>query len=66
MSAVMEYRMIKEAQRAMAPWMNGQPIYAPISSAASSQGVPILYSGEKRNDLPLMLCWSQKVKLTIN
>lgn len=44
--AVMEYRMIKEAKRAMAPWMNGQPIYAPISSAASSQGVPILYSGE--------------------
>lgn len=42
----MEYRMIKEAKRAMAPWMNGQPIYAPISSAASSQGVPILYSGE--------------------
>nr|XP_020504379.1 immunoglobulin-like domain-containing receptor 1 [Labrus bergylta] len=43
--AVMQHRMIKEAQKAMAPWMNGQPIYAPISSNASSQGVPILYSG---------------------
>ncbi|XP_059199455.1 immunoglobulin-like domain-containing receptor 1b [Centropristis striata] len=43
--AVMQHRMIKEAQKAMVPWMNGQPIYAPISSNASSQGVPILYSG---------------------
>ncbi|XP_047457291.1 immunoglobulin-like domain-containing receptor 1 [Mugil cephalus] len=43
--AVMQHKMIKEAQKAMAPWMNGQPIYAPISSHASSQGVPILYSG---------------------
>lgn len=48
--AVMEYRMIKEATRAMAPWMNGQPIYAPISSAASNQGVPILYSGSFSDD----------------
>ncbi|KAA8588006.1 hypothetical protein FQN60_001200 [Etheostoma spectabile] len=38
-------RMIREAQKAMAPWMNGQPIYAPIGSNASSQGVPMLYSG---------------------
>uniref|UniRef100_UPI0037E831A6 immunoglobulin-like domain-containing receptor 1b n=1 Tax=Semicossyphus pulcher TaxID=241346 RepID=UPI0037E831A6 len=43
--AVMQHRMIKDAQKAMVPWMNGQPIYAPISSKASSQGVPILYSG---------------------
>ncbi|KAM9709407.1 immunoglobulin-like domain-containing receptor 1 [Menidia menidia] len=43
--AVMQHRMLKEAQKAMAPWMNGPPIYAPISTAASSQGVPILYSG---------------------
>ncbi|XP_041662206.1 immunoglobulin-like domain-containing receptor 1 [Cheilinus undulatus] len=43
--AVMQHRMMKEAQKAMVPWMNGQPIYAPISSNASSQGVPILYSG---------------------
>nr|XP_020464942.1 immunoglobulin-like domain-containing receptor 1 [Monopterus albus] len=42
---VMQHRMIQEAQKAMVPWMNGQPIYAPISSKASSQGVPILYSG---------------------
>ncbi|KAG7238796.1 hypothetical protein INR49_030340 [Caranx melampygus] len=43
--AVMQHRMLREAQKAMAPWMAGQPIYAPISSNASSQGVPILYSG---------------------
>ncbi|XP_028292699.1 immunoglobulin-like domain-containing receptor 1b [Gouania willdenowi] len=42
---VMQHRMLKEAQKAMVPWMNGQPIYAPISSNPSSQGVPILYSG---------------------
>ncbi|XP_032385094.1 immunoglobulin-like domain-containing receptor 1b isoform X2 [Etheostoma spectabile] len=42
---VMQHRMIREAQKAMAPWMNGQPIYAPIGSNASSQGVPMLYSG---------------------
>lgn len=47
-SAVMQHRMLREAQKAMTPWMNGQPIYAPISSNASSQGVPILYSGEWR------------------
>uniref|UniRef100_A0A8C6UAJ0 Immunoglobulin-like domain containing receptor 1b n=1 Tax=Neogobius melanostomus TaxID=47308 RepID=A0A8C6UAJ0_9GOBI len=44
--AVMQHRMIREAQKAMVPWMQGQPIYAPISSNASAQGVPILYSGE--------------------
>ncbi|CAN9497505.1 unnamed protein product [Ophioblennius macclurei] len=42
---VMQHRMLREAKRAMVPWMNGQPLYAPISSAPSSQGVPILYSG---------------------
>ncbi|XP_049450476.1 immunoglobulin-like domain-containing receptor 1 [Epinephelus fuscoguttatus] len=43
--AVMQHRMMQEAQKAMVPWMHGQPIYAPISSNASAQGVPILYSG---------------------
>lgn len=65
-SAVMQHRMIKEATKAMAPWMQGQPIYAPISSAASSQGVPILYSGEwKRKDSPLMLCQFKKAEETM-
>uniref|UniRef100_A0A3Q2QP74 Immunoglobulin-like domain containing receptor 1b n=1 Tax=Fundulus heteroclitus TaxID=8078 RepID=A0A3Q2QP74_FUNHE len=41
--AVMQHRMLKQAQKAMAPWMNGQPIYANVSNA-SSQGVPLLYS----------------------
>ncbi|XP_017265591.1 immunoglobulin-like domain-containing receptor 1b [Kryptolebias marmoratus] len=42
---VMQHRMLKEAQKVMAPWMNGQPVYANLSSNASSQGVPLLYSG---------------------
>ncbi|XP_074551630.1 immunoglobulin-like domain-containing receptor 1a [Halichoeres trimaculatus] len=50
--AVMQHRMIKEAQKAMVPWMNGQPIYAPISSNVSSQGVPILYSGSYSDHTP--------------
>ena len=55
----MQHRMLQEAQKAMAPWMHGQPIYAPISSNASSQGVPILHSGEwikVQSDLTLMFC----------
>ncbi|KAG7467023.1 hypothetical protein MATL_G00149080 [Megalops atlanticus] len=43
--AVMQHRMMKDAQRAMAPWLHGQPVYAPISSHASStQMNPMLYS----------------------
>lgn len=43
LSAVMQHRMMKEAQRAMAPWMGGQPLYAPMSQV--SQMNPLLYSG---------------------
>ncbi|XP_068455568.1 immunoglobulin-like domain-containing receptor 1 [Clinocottus analis] len=39
--AMMQHRMMKEAQRAMQPWMGGQPVYGP----ASSQMNPLLYSG---------------------
>uniref|UniRef100_A0AAY5JW07 Ig-like domain-containing protein n=1 Tax=Esox lucius TaxID=8010 RepID=A0AAY5JW07_ESOLU len=42
--AVMQHRMLREAQKAMAPWLYGQPIYAPIS-LQSSQGHPDVYSG---------------------
>uniref|UniRef100_M3ZI66 Immunoglobulin-like domain containing receptor 1a n=1 Tax=Xiphophorus maculatus TaxID=8083 RepID=M3ZI66_XIPMA len=42
--AVMQHRMMKEAQRAMAPWMNGQQVYAPLSHV-SSQMNPALYPG---------------------
>ncbi len=42
--AVMQHRMLKEAQRAMAPWMGGQPVYGPISNA-STQMNPLLYAG---------------------
>ncbi|CAL9701496.1 unnamed protein product [Knipowitschia caucasica] len=41
---VMQHRMMKEAQRAMAPWMGGQPVYAPMSQM-SSQMNPALYPG---------------------
>lgn len=47
-AAVMQHRMVREAQKAMAPWMKGQPIYAPISSNMSSQGGPLLYPGEQQ------------------
>ncbi|KAK2850230.1 hypothetical protein Q7C36_009013 [Tachysurus vachellii] len=42
---VMQHRMMREAQKAMAPWLHGQPIYAPIGSNGSSQANPLLYSG---------------------
>ncbi|XP_074522390.1 immunoglobulin-like domain-containing receptor 1 [Halichoeres trimaculatus] len=42
--AVMQHRMMKEAQRAMAPWVGGQPVYGPMSNA-SSQMNPLLYAG---------------------
>uniref|UniRef100_A0A8C6T6N9 Immunoglobulin-like domain containing receptor 1a n=1 Tax=Neogobius melanostomus TaxID=47308 RepID=A0A8C6T6N9_9GOBI len=41
---VMQHRMMKDAQRAMAPWMGGQPLYAPMTHA-SSQMNPALYAG---------------------
>ncbi|XP_076159020.1 immunoglobulin-like domain-containing receptor 1a isoform X1 [Alosa pseudoharengus] len=44
--AVMQHRMMKEAQKAMSPWMNGgQPVYAPMSSHSSYQMNPMLYAG---------------------
>ncbi|XP_068173368.1 immunoglobulin-like domain-containing receptor 1a isoform X2 [Antennarius striatus] len=42
--AVMRHRMMKEAERAMAPWLGGQPVYGPISHG-SSQMNPLLYAG---------------------
>lgn len=41
---VMQHRMMKDAQRAMVPWMNGQPVYAPMTHV-SSQMNPALYAG---------------------
>ncbi|KAM8877168.1 immunoglobulin-like domain-containing receptor 1a [Synchiropus picturatus] len=43
--AVMQHRMMKDAQRAMAPWMAGQPVYTPMSHVSSSQMNPLLYAG---------------------
>lgn len=42
--AVMEHRMMKNAQRSMAPWMGGQPLYGQMGPG-SSQMNPLLYSG---------------------
>uniref|UniRef100_A0A3Q3XEG0 Ig-like domain-containing protein n=1 Tax=Mola mola TaxID=94237 RepID=A0A3Q3XEG0_MOLML len=41
--AVMEHRMMKEARRAIAPWMGGQPVYGPMSNAPSQMN-PLLYA----------------------
>ncbi|XP_051982389.1 immunoglobulin-like domain-containing receptor 1 isoform X6 [Xyrauchen texanus] len=44
--AVMQHRMMKDAQKAMTPWLNGQPLYAPMSNHSSSyQMNPMLYAG---------------------
>uniref|UniRef100_A0A8C6NK28 Immunoglobulin-like domain containing receptor 1a n=1 Tax=Nothobranchius furzeri TaxID=105023 RepID=A0A8C6NK28_NOTFU len=43
--AVMRHRMMKQAERAMSPWLGGQPIYAPMSQAPS-QINPVLYAGQ--------------------
>ncbi|XP_051919144.1 immunoglobulin-like domain-containing receptor 1 [Hippocampus zosterae] len=43
--AVMQHRMMKDAQRAMAPWVGGQPVYGPMTHASSSQINPLLYAG---------------------
>uniref|UniRef100_A0A3P8UE52 Immunoglobulin-like domain containing receptor 1a n=1 Tax=Cynoglossus semilaevis TaxID=244447 RepID=A0A3P8UE52_CYNSE len=51
--AVMQHRMMKEAQRAMNPWLGGQPVYAPMSHV-SSQMNPLLYPGtSSANSVPL-------------
>lgn len=42
---VMQHRMMRDAKKAMAPWLYGQPIYAPVRSNGSSQANPLLYSG---------------------
>lgn len=42
--AMMEYRMMKEAQRAMAPWLGGQPVYAPMTHSSAPMN-PMLYAG---------------------
>ncbi|XP_063068596.1 immunoglobulin-like domain-containing receptor 1a [Engraulis encrasicolus] len=52
--AVMQHRMMKEAQKAMTPWMNGgQPVYAPMSSHSSYQMNPMLYAGSNSGKMPM-------------
>uniref|UniRef100_A0AAY4EH47 Ig-like domain-containing protein n=1 Tax=Denticeps clupeoides TaxID=299321 RepID=A0AAY4EH47_9TELE len=43
--AMMQQRMMKQAKKAMSPWMLGQPIYAPVSNGSSQANYPLLYSG---------------------
>uniref|UniRef100_W5MTU1 Immunoglobulin-like domain containing receptor 1a n=1 Tax=Lepisosteus oculatus TaxID=7918 RepID=W5MTU1_LEPOC len=52
--AVMRYRMVKDAQKAMSQWGYGQPVYAPLGSNTSSNLQPLLYTdyGQKQN-IPL-------------
>ncbi|XP_056120802.1 immunoglobulin-like domain-containing receptor 1a [Rhinichthys klamathensis goyatoka] len=50
--AVMQHRLMKEAQKAMTPWMNGQPLYAPMSNHSSSyQMNPMLYAGSQKGHM---------------
>ncbi|XP_027137675.1 immunoglobulin-like domain-containing receptor 1 isoform X1 [Larimichthys crocea] len=49
--AVMQHRMMKQAQQAMNPWLGGQPVYAPMTHA-SSQMNPMLYGGSGKS-IPL-------------
>ncbi|KAL0963519.1 hypothetical protein UPYG_G00307480 [Umbra pygmaea] len=49
--AVMQHRMLQEAEKAMAPWMLGQPLYAPISQH-SSQGYTPVYRGSSTDGYP--------------
>lgn len=51
-SAVMEHRWMREFQKNMAHWSNPQPVYDHINPSISSQGVPILYSGEWLKSTP--------------
>ncbi|XP_063069575.1 immunoglobulin-like domain-containing receptor 1 [Engraulis encrasicolus] len=48
--AIMQHRMMKEAKRAMAPWLHGQPIYA---NGSSQSNYPLLYSGGSVSEYPL-------------
>ncbi|XP_030634841.1 immunoglobulin-like domain-containing receptor 1a [Chanos chanos] len=52
--AVMQHRLMKEAQKAMTPWLNGQPVYAPMSNHSSSyQMNPMLYAGSASGKIPM-------------
>lgn len=52
--AVMQHRMMKEAQKAMTPWLNGQPLYAPMSNHSSGyQMNPMLYAGSVSGKGPM-------------
>lgn len=51
----MQHRMMEEAQRAMAPWVGGQPVYGPMAQASSSQINPLLYAGTTRTAGKILL-----------
>ncbi|KAK2817909.1 hypothetical protein Q7C36_021842 [Tachysurus vachellii] len=51
---VMQHRMMKDAQRAMSSWTNGQPIYAPLSCHSSAyQMNPMMYPGSASGKIPM-------------
>lgn len=65
--AVMQHRMIKEAQKAMTPWLNGQPVYAPMSNHSSYQMNPMLYAGSGKGSMtPVPLPPPQMAPMHIN
>ncbi|KAF5901376.1 immunoglobulin-like domain-containing receptor 1, partial [Clarias magur] len=51
---VMQHRMMKDAEKAMKSWVNGQPVYAPLSSHSSAyQMNPMLYAGSASGKMPM-------------
>ncbi|XP_017557313.1 immunoglobulin-like domain-containing receptor 1a [Pygocentrus nattereri] len=52
--AVMQHRMMKDAQKAMSAWTNGQQVYAPLSNHSSVyQMNPMLYGGSASGKIPM-------------
>ncbi|KAK6485706.1 immunoglobulin-like domain-containing receptor 1 isoform X1 [Huso huso] len=53
--AMMRYKMIKEAQKALMPWAVGQPIYAPVGSGSSAyHSNPQLRDYAFKQNIPMM------------
>ncbi|MBN3286652.1 ILDR1 protein, partial [Polyodon spathula] len=53
--AVMRYKMVKEAQKALMPWAMGQPIYAPVGSGSSAyRSNPQLRDYSLKQNIPMM------------
>lgn len=50
----------------MAPWINGQPIYAPVSNGTSQASYPLLYSGQSAQESISASCAYQVYQLSLS